>query len=282
MASQTPRLGLPVPGLGDVADIEVAAGSLASAIDAQMLAMLPPDTAVNRPPAGVPRRVFYATDEGRLYLDVGVAWRLIGAAGPAGGDLTGTFPTPVIADGAVTAAKLSGALKPSGVSPDANPTIRALGTGAGQAAPGTHAAQHAPGGADPLPQRAETTVTLDSVAVPELGGMAGLTGLAASSSGGPAVWSSAAPQAFRLLLPGAWIIELHGTASPSGSLTAVVTHSLSNGWGEVPLTSAGSNVLHATWVVRAATGNGTFSIALRNASTATTFSGGVLRAVHIG
>lgn len=56
-----------------------------------------------------------------------------------------------VAAGAIDAGKISGTLKPSGTAVDATEALRALGTAAGMAAKGTHAAQHALAGADPLP-----------------------------------------------------------------------------------------------------------------------------------
>lgn len=64
----------------------------------------------------------------------------------------GTVSTSGIADGAVTSAKIadgtiayvdiSGALKPSVAAATTDEALRALGTGAGNAAPGSHASQH--------------------------------------------------------------------------------------------------------------------------------------------
>lgn len=63
---------------------------------------------------------------------------------------TGPWNTADIVDGAITSAKINAALKPSGGAAAATEALRALGTAAGTAAAGTHAAQHKTGGADPL------------------------------------------------------------------------------------------------------------------------------------
>jgi hypothetical protein len=54
--------------------------------------------------------------------------------GPAGGDLTGTYPDPSLADGSIDSASLFSAALQDGAAGTA--TLRSLGTGAGQAAAG--------------------------------------------------------------------------------------------------------------------------------------------------
>lgn len=56
-------------------------------------------------------------------------------ASPAGGVLSGNYPNPGLSDGAVTEAKISDGIKNAAAS---TPSLRTLGSGATQAAPGNH------------------------------------------------------------------------------------------------------------------------------------------------
>lgn len=109
-----------------------------------------------------------------LYYDHGTGWDTVGYLAP--GSVTATeladlavttakinnlavttgkladlgVTTAKIADLAVTFGKLEAALKPSQGAGTSAEALRALGTAAGTAAAGIHAAQHMPGGADPI------------------------------------------------------------------------------------------------------------------------------------
>jgi hypothetical protein len=125
---------------------------------------------------GIQGRIYVSTDENpkTMYYDYGTGWQSIGAIAAGGigtvqladvgvttakladlGVTSGKLAdlaviTAKINDGAVTAVKISNTLKPSAGAGGGVEALRALGTAAGTAAPGTHAPQHLPSGADPL------------------------------------------------------------------------------------------------------------------------------------
>ena len=106
MSDFTPRLDLPIPELGDAASIEDAVHPMADVLD-QLVAPLLMGLAADRPAAAIPRRFYFGTDDGRLSIDTGSQWVLVAPRGAASGALSGNFPAPDIAEGAVTSAKLA-------------------------------------------------------------------------------------------------------------------------------------------------------------------------------
>jgi microcystin-dependent protein len=173
----TPRFGIarPKADRSDTADVPRDVRAVADAVEAQA-ARFGHGTFASRPAFGNQGSFFMATDMSpqTLFYDNGTGWITVGtvASGSVGSTqladgavitvkladssvtsvkiADGTIVAGDIADGTLTAAKFAAALKPSGGAGAATEALRALGTGAGLAAPGTHAPQHAAGGADPL------------------------------------------------------------------------------------------------------------------------------------
>lgn len=181
----TTRLSLPYPSLTDAADVPQDIMELAQALDAQTV-IYGQGILSNRPASsgaqpGKQARFYYATDNGTLYYDMGTGWVTINAAqvsdGPAaqatlrslgtGAQQAAAGNDPRFGqqveplDNSVTAAKINTSLKPSSGAGAGTEALRALGTGAGQAAPGTHVSQHRPGGSDVLtvPKCSLTNIT---------------------------------------------------------------------------------------------------------------------------
>jgi microcystin-dependent protein len=125
-------------------------------------------TAASRPAFGKQGRIYFATDTGILSYDNGSSWTDIGPVGTGIADnaitlakmadnsvgaaeiIDGSVGAAEIADGSVGTAEIANALKPSAGAGAGTEALRAIGAGAGLVAPGTHASQHASGGADPV------------------------------------------------------------------------------------------------------------------------------------
>lgn len=162
----TTRAGLRYPALTDTPDVVRDIQDLAADSDA-IFAMYKEDVFANRGAAGKHGRFFFATDTLHLYYDYGAGWLdvtpllaiadgSVTTAKLADGAVTsakiadGTITGADILDGTVTATELADAIVPSRGASGATEALRALGTAAGDAAPGQHAAQHLASGADPL------------------------------------------------------------------------------------------------------------------------------------
>lgn len=164
----------PNPDRSDVPDIPLHIGNVVAGLEQS--AMYGQGTLAARPAFGKQGRIYAATDQTppAVWWDTGTLWFKVGqlAAGGVGtteladgsvvtikladgsvvtakiGD--GQITTIKIADKAVTSIKLEDALKPSAGAGAGTEALRALGPEAGKAAPGTHAAQHAVAGSDPI------------------------------------------------------------------------------------------------------------------------------------
>lgn len=162
----TARAGLRYPALTDTPDVVRDIQNLATDADG-VLVMYAENTFANRPAAGKHGRLFYATDQQTLYYDYGTGWlNLTPSVGLADGSVTllklaansvdsskivdGSITSADILDGTITGADLAAALHPSQGAGAAVEALRALGTAAGMAAAGSHAAQHGRTAADPL------------------------------------------------------------------------------------------------------------------------------------
>jgi microcystin-dependent protein len=169
MADVTARFGITEPAAArtDAADVPLYIRNIAQALEAQGT-MFAQGTAASRPAFGKQGRIYFATDTGILSYDNGSSWTDIGPVGTGIADnaitlakmadnsvgsaeiIDGSVGAAEIADGTVGSAEIASALKPSAGAGAGTEALRAIGAGAGLVAAGTHAAQHASGGADPV------------------------------------------------------------------------------------------------------------------------------------
>lgn len=174
----TTRLALPAPANTDAVAVPADILALAEALD-DLAVVFDSGTFASRPAAGLIGRLWYSTNTGVLSWDTGAAWVDVnpsgvvdGAAGVGTLRTLGTGALQAVAgndarlsnqrvptDGSVSAAKVDATLKPSSGAGGSTEALRALGTAAGTAAAGSHASQHGPSGADPLPAPSWANVT---------------------------------------------------------------------------------------------------------------------------
>lgn len=155
----TPHWGLPYPSGSDVPDVPAHLEALAVALDdvakyAQGPVSARPVSSIASP--GKRGRLYFATDEGVLYLDTGTAWQAVqpqlvtdgpanvgtlrtlgtGAQQAAAGNDPRLSDARVPLDGSVTAAKVASSLKPSEGAGNSVEALRAIGSGPGQVVAG--------------------------------------------------------------------------------------------------------------------------------------------------
>jgi len=177
MADTSPKWGITEPAAArtDAADVPLYVRNIVAALEAKGV-QYGQGTLASRPSAGVQGRIYVATDQtpNAAFYDTGAAWVALGgqATGSVGTNeladngvtlakmadnsvsaaeiVDGSITSAEIADGTIVAADVASALKPSAGASAATESLRALGTAAGTAAAGSHAAQHKAAGADPL------------------------------------------------------------------------------------------------------------------------------------
>lgn len=188
MPNTTARLGIVTPLGTEAPNTDLAYKTIADAVDA-VAAIFGQGTFAARPVStpgspGKQGRFYIVTsgaEIGQIHYDYGTGWfHLNPDQTPAADSITAAMlqadsvgaseiqtdavGSAEIVAGAVTASEIANALKPSAGAGAATEALRALGTAAGLAAAGTHAAQHARSGADPLPLGSTPLPTLNQQA----------------------------------------------------------------------------------------------------------------------
>lgn len=131
MAILTTARGFRYPENSTAPDIQRDLSNLASDIDGMYISGL----ASARPAPGKVGRQHRATDTGVVYLDIGSAWVVLVPADNTTLEYV-TNGVLRVKDGGITAAKISGTLKPSGTAGTSEEALRALGVAPGTAAAG--------------------------------------------------------------------------------------------------------------------------------------------------
>jgi len=177
MADTSAKWGIvePVAARTDAADVPLYVRNIVAALEAKGV-QYGQGTLASRPAAAIQGKLYVATDQTppAVFFDTGSAWIQIGALAPdsitaaqiapdsigtselAPNSVTtaeivdGTIATGDLGDDSVTLPKVNAALKPSTGAGGGAEALRALGTGAGQAAAGSHHTQHEAGGADQI------------------------------------------------------------------------------------------------------------------------------------
>lgn len=167
MPGATSRLALPYPLSSEAADGPAAFLAIANALD--KAAITSQGVFASRPVStggspGITGRWYYATDQAKIYYDLGTSWvdltppaigadsitafhiapNAVGAseladnAVDAAAIAANVITAAKIAAGTITATELANALKPSGGAGAGTEALRALGTAAANALPGNH------------------------------------------------------------------------------------------------------------------------------------------------
>ena len=187
-----PRTGISLPDLTtDPFTYRAHLAAIAGALEQQGV-IYTSGVAGSRPAAGKQGRVHFFTDSGEVWWDTGASWVQVN-------------PAPIASAAPAT------------------PSLRRLGTGATDAAAGSHAAQHAPGGADPLPATVWVSLNRGSTSIPA--GAAGmLVDWQSVGSGTASMWSAGSPSQVILPHRGLWAFELRASApSPGVGVRAYVS-----------------------------------------------------------
>lgn len=223
-----PRTGIQIPDLTtDPFAIRAHLGNIANGVEQQSV-IFTTGVAGTRPAAGKPGRVHFFTDTGETWWDTGATWVQVN-------------PAPVANAAAAT------------------PSLRRLGTSSTDAAAGSHAAQHAPGGVDPLPAgprvvlRRSTPLIIGSAPTSPAIAWDSLPYTAMAT---PGMWSAGTPSRVTFPAAGVWLVTATaGTGATGISLETSAASGVYPAMVALSLAPAGANdVTQTGWLVASAGG----------------------------